>query len=310
MFQRLHQLIAASLLAAIPFAAAAQSNRVLTFEGLQHLEAVANFYNGGTGGNGSTSGSNFGVEFSTNSLGLIASSAGGTGNFSHNPSGSTIVYFLTGSSTVMNVPGGFSDQLSFYYSSSNASEIRVFDGLNATGNLIASIPITAQSASGCADTSYCNWTLASSSFAGVARSVDFAGTANFVAFDDIALGLPLAITTASLPSGQVDSAYTQMLAATGGDSPYTWGATGLPAGLTLNPGTGEISGTPTASGAFTVALTVTDITLPTALTNTVNLQLQIAVVPVVTPVPTLGEWALGMLALLTATLGLRSRRRN
>jgi hypothetical protein len=68
---------------------------------------------------------------------------------------------------------------------------------------------------------------------------------------------PVAIVVSgTLPNGQVDVAYTASLTATGGTAPYTWSATGLPAGLTLSNGT--ISGTPTTSGTFSVAVTVTD----------------------------------------------------
>src|SRR5207249_7408528 len=44
---------------------------------------------------------------------------------------------------------------------------------------------------------------------------------------------PLQITNASLPGGQVQSAYTALLAASGGAAPYTWSVNSgaLPAGL-------------------------------------------------------------------------------
>ena len=75
----------------------------------------------------------------------------------------------------------------------------------------------------------------------------------------------LAISTATLPSGQVGKSYSATLTASGGTKPYTWSVTGtLPAGLTLNATTGTISGTPGASSAGT-ALTfkVTDASTPT-----------------------------------------------
>jgi pimeloyl-ACP methyl ester carboxylesterase len=45
--------------------------------------------------------------------------------------------------------------------------------------------------------------------------------------------------------------------ASGGNAPYTWSATGLPGGLSIDSGSGVISGTPTTAGAYTITLTVT-----------------------------------------------------
>ena len=66
------------------------------------------------------------------------------------------------------------------------------------------------------------------------------------------------ITTDTLPNGKVGEAYSQTLAADG-TTPITWGidSGNLPADLTLDETTGEISGTPTAEGTakFTVKAT-------------------------------------------------------
>lgn len=62
------------------------------------------------------------------------------------------------------------------------------------------------------------------------------------------------VTTSSLPSGTVGTAYSQTLAATG-SATITWSIVSgaLPSGLTLNGSSGAITGTPTAAqiGQFT-----------------------------------------------------------
>ena len=75
-----------------------------------------------------------------------------------------------------------------------------------------------------------------------------------------------AVSTTAADFGVVGNAYTSTLAATGGTAPYTWTEIGsvLPANLTLNPGTGVVSGMPITAGNFTATFTVTDNTGMTA----------------------------------------------
>jgi hypothetical protein len=70
---------------------------------------------------------------------------------------------------------------------------------------------------------------------------------------------PLSVTC-SYPSGQVGVAYSSFLVATGGLPAYTYSIAGgsLPTGLTLNPSTGAITGTPTAAGTFSDTSRVAD----------------------------------------------------
>jgi hypothetical protein len=72
---------------------------------------------------------------------------------------------------------------------------------------------------------------------------------------------PLTITTSSLPNGVVGTSYSASVAASGGTPPYTWSITSgsLPSGLTLNPNSGAITGTPNGSpGKSSFTMQVTD----------------------------------------------------
>jgi hypothetical protein len=77
----------------------------------------------------------------------------------------------------------------------------------------------------------------------------------------VTVGEPIRITTQSLASGMAGTAYSQSLGATGGRQPYRWTISGLPAGLTGNSD-GSITGTPTASGSFSVSASVADSSQP------------------------------------------------
>jgi len=67
---------------------------------------------------------------------------------------------------------------------------------------------------------------------------------------------PPVITSSLTAAGQVGVAFSYQITAT--NNPTSFGATGLPAGLTINTSTGLISGTPTTAGTYTVTISATN----------------------------------------------------
>jgi PEP-CTERM motif len=180
--------LAAAALVSGMASAVAGPTVVLDFEGIGDEVSVNDFYNGGTDGAGN-SGTNYGVHFNSNALGIIDADAGGTGNFGNEPSPSTILFFLTGSAILDYAPG-FDTGFSFWYTTvSFGGTVKVYDGLGATGNLLGSITIDALGAGpGDPNGTFSNWAIGSLAFAGIAKSIDFGGTVNQVGYDDITFG--------------------------------------------------------------------------------------------------------------------------
>jgi hypothetical protein len=162
----------------------------LDFEGIGDQVSVGDYYDG-------DGGPDFGVTFSPNALSIVDRDAGGTGNFANEPTPDTILFFLTGSAATLNYEGGFEDGFSFFYTSTNfTGSINVYDGLDATGDLIASLdlPMTAegpgdpQGGTGDPLGSFGTFDPIGVSFDGTAKSIDFGGTVNQIGFDNITFG--------------------------------------------------------------------------------------------------------------------------
>jgi hypothetical protein len=167
---------------------------VLNFEGLADLEPINDYYNGGLGGFGSGPGPDHDITFGTDSLAIVDEDAGGGGNFANEPSPNTVAFFLAGSGVVMNVLSGFTTGFSFFYSSSAAASVTVYDGLNTAGNVLANLPLGAQggasegcNAAGDPNGYFACWTATGVAFAGTAYSVSFEGAQNLTGFDNITL---------------------------------------------------------------------------------------------------------------------------
>jgi hypothetical protein len=164
---------------------------VLDFEGLGDLDGIAQFYNGGLSTLGFGPGVNYGIYFGGTTLSIIDQDAGGTGNFANEPSPSTVMFFLSGGGATMNVPAGFTTGFSFFYTSSAPGTVFVYDGVDATGNLLATAPFPALNlgVTGGDPTGFFDlWMPFGVAFAGTAKSVLFTGVENQCGFDDVTFG--------------------------------------------------------------------------------------------------------------------------
>ena len=89
---------------------------------------------------------------------------------------------------------------------------------------------------------------------------------------DFGYAPPVAIQCSATTTGTVGVLFSATMVASGGIGPYTYEVVGtLPNGLTLNPATGLVSGTPTVNGAFSIrAKDSTGVYSPTSCPITIN----------------------------------------
>lgn len=191
----------AAVFGMLPASASAQ---VLNFEGIYPTHPhpsnngafVQGFYNGGTSSIG-TSGTNYGIEFSSNALAVclntldVTCSNGSRGGQGNPSSAYTALFFLEGAQTFMNREAGFTTGFSFFYSAINqGGSFSVWSGLNGTGELLASLELNTTPIGPCQgyNAQFCPFVAAGVAFDGVAQSVTFAGVGNQIAFDDVTFG--------------------------------------------------------------------------------------------------------------------------
>ena len=181
-------LLVPTLMAVAAPAARANSAVLLSFQGLNDLQPVGNYYNGG----GGLSVPNYGVTFSSNFYGLRSVYQGGSGGFLPDPTSTPAIFIngITGTSATgfMNVSAGFSNGLSFFFTSTFTETVTIWSGANGTGTVLATMMLAPNNGSCSGFPSYCNWSSAGLTFSGTAKSVTFSGPANGIGISDITLG--------------------------------------------------------------------------------------------------------------------------
>lgn len=188
------------------FAATALADTVvLNFEGINpnypnvQTTNIENFYNGGTSSAG-TSGTNYGITFSSNAIALCLNTPTGDcsntsrGGYGDPGSQQGALDFLTGDQTFMDDAAGFTDGFSFFYSAPfYTGSVSAYSGLDGTGTLLATINLGLTTDAGC-DSSYswgadyCPFVPIGVNFSGTAESISFAGNADYIIFDDVTFG--------------------------------------------------------------------------------------------------------------------------
>ena len=118
----------------------------------------------------------------------------------------------------------------------------------------------------------------------------------------------ITLNPASLPGVIVGTPYFQTISASGGLAPYTYSvASGsLPAGLSLNPATGTITGTVNTVGNFNFSIAARD---ANGCAGLLNYSIVVALVPVTAYIPTLSHWGLIILMVLAALIAVFQLRR-
>lgn len=175
---------------------------VLNFEGVNStypsggFAFVNSFYNGGSSSDG-TSGTNYGIEFSSNAQAICLNTVGGDcsntsrGGLGDPNSEKGGLFFLEGSETYMSSSVGFTTGFSLFYTAVNVpGSLNVYDGLNGTGTLLASLGLPTTVSGPCLDYNarFCPFVPVGIAFSGTAHSIGFSGVANQIVFDDVTFG--------------------------------------------------------------------------------------------------------------------------
>ena len=93
------------------------------------------------------------------------------------------MFFLTGEDVTVNVPGGFENGFSFFYTSALPVSVDVYSEVDSQGTLLGTLNLNAQFTDNCQgdpNGAFCNFSPVGVTFSGVAKSIDFRGAINQV----------------------------------------------------------------------------------------------------------------------------------
>ena len=90
----------------------------------------------------------------------------------------------------MDVTNGFINQLSFFYTSHSDIQVTLYDGIDGSGNTLASTSDPTNWNTNCTPPGgidACHWDFVTLNFSGIAKSVIFTGTSSGTGFDNISI---------------------------------------------------------------------------------------------------------------------------
>ena len=138
------------------------------------------------------------------------------------------MHFFQGTTMQMNVAAGFTTGFSFYYSiRSTTGVVTVYDGLNATGNILATLSLPATWFLLRCTFTYSCWARFGVSFRGLANP-SISRRLGHIGFDNITIGSThtgwRSVDELSGPSGPVTAGtqYSNICTLFGGVAPYNW----------------------------------------------------------------------------------------
>ncbi|MEG3909762.1 Calx-beta domain-containing protein, partial [Microcoleus sp. w2-18aC6] len=136
-----------------------------------------------------------GFDLSANALAIVSAQQGGSGNFIDpliNPGQvARGITYNEGQSIIINVANGFDQQFSFRYASPFAEhQVTIYEGVNGTGNVLASVPLPRTTDSNLTPGAYILESNPSSNllFQGIGKSVILGNQPNKLVIGDITFG--------------------------------------------------------------------------------------------------------------------------